>query len=132
MLMTIEYPRVFEDLVEEFFTGTVRERAFPAMDMIENDTNYLLVAEMPGVKKDDFRVKVEDGVLTITGERKPYEIPENAHVILNEMRVRDFHRVVELPDDVDTNGISAELENGVLRIRMPKRPEAQPRMIEIK
>lgn len=132
MLMTIEYPRVFEDLVEEFFTSTVRERAFPAMDMIENDTNYLLVAEMPGVKKDDFRVKVEDGVLTITGERKPYEIPENAHVILNEMRVRDFHRVVELPDDVDTNGISAELENGVLRIRMPKRPEAQPRMIEIK
>jgi HSP20 family protein len=131
MMLTIQYPWLFEEFVDEF-VRTDTQRTFPAMDMVENDREFLLFAEMPGVKKGDVNIKVEDGMLHISGERRPYEIPENAGVLLNEMRVKDFHRALRLPEEANVEAISAELENGVLRVVIPKREETLPRMIEIK
>jgi HSP20 family molecular chaperone IbpA len=71
-------------------------------------------------------------VLTLKGERKPYEIPQDARVLQNEMRVRTFSRSIQLPSDVDAMNISAELKDGVLRIVMPKAERARARQIEIR
>jgi HSP20 family protein len=107
-------------------------KSFPAIDVTENEKEYTTLVEMPGVKKEDIKVSLEKGLLTILAQRKPNEMPGDARVLLNEIRVRDFERSLQIPDGIDANGISADLENGILRIVLPKGQNARPRSIEVK
>jgi len=137
MLVRVDFPRAFDSLVEDFFSPEVFDSqlsysTYPTLDLAEYDDESVVIAELPGVTKEDLKITVEDGWLTVSGERKPYEIPQNARVLLNEMRVCNFSRSIELPHEVDVNGISAELENGILRIRLPKSQEARPHTIQVK
>ena len=134
MLVRLEYPRVPNDVLESLFLSDSESGVseYPAMDIAEYENELVAVAELPGVKKDEVKVTFEKGVLTVDGQRKPYEIPQDAKVLLNEMRVRNFHRSVEIHIDIDANNISAELENGILRITLPKAPESRPRTISVK
>jgi HSP20 family protein len=104
----------------------------PAMDISEYENEFVAVAELPGVKKDDVKITLEKNVLTVQGQRKPYEIQQDARIHLNEMRMRDFSRSIQIPSEIDANNISAELENGVLRIVLPKAQDARVRTIQIK
>jgi HSP20 family protein len=137
MFVRLDAPRVFgSDLLEDFltdFTPSYRtsQRWFPAIDVAEYENDSVVVAELPGVTKDDLKISVENGVLTISGERKPYEIPQNARVLVNEMRVMNFSRSLELPHDVQVDKISAELQNGVLRITLPKTQASRARTIAV-
>jgi len=134
MLVRFDFPRMFDDLLEDvslsdFMPVTGR---FPAIDVAERQNEFVAIAEMPGVKKEDLKITFENDVLTLKGERKPYEIPQDARVLQNEMRVRTFSRSIQLPSDVDAMNISAELKDGVLRIVMPKAERARARQIEIR
>jgi len=137
MLVRFNFPNTIDDLVENFLSREnldyrMTSSAFPAFDIAEYENESVVMAELPGIKKEDLKITVENGWLTVSGERKPYEIPQNARVLLNEMRVREFNRSLELPHEVEANNISAELENGILRIHLPKSQTARPRTIEIK
>ncbi len=134
MLVRFDYPRTFDNLLENFFaTDVVPSRsAFPAIDITEQEGETTVIAEVAGVKKEDVKITFENNVLTISGERKPYEIPDNTRVLLNEMRVRNFSRSIQFEHDVDTNKISADLTNGVLRIVLPQAESAKTRTIEVK
>ena len=134
MLVRLEYPRVPNHVLESLFfsdsdSGMTK---FPAMDIAEYENELVAVAELPGVKKDEVKVTFEKGVLTVEGQRKPFEVPQDAKVLLNEMRVRNFNRSIEIHIEIDANNISAELENGILRITLPKSPESRPRTISVK
>ncbi|HWP82328.1 MAG TPA: Hsp20/alpha crystallin family protein [Bacteroidota bacterium] len=137
MFVRLDVPRVFgSDLLEDLLTDftpayPTYERWFPAIDVAEYENQSVVVAELPGVRKEDLKIAVENGVLTISGERKPYEIPQNARVLINEMRVMNFRRSIELPHEVEIDKISAELQNGVLRITLPKTEASRAHTIAI-
>jgi HSP20 family protein len=133
MLIRFEHPRTL-DLVEDIFSSNSFDQSYgyPLIDVAEKENETVVIAELPGVKKEDVGVTFEDNVLTIKGERKPYEIPEDSRVLLNEVRVRNFSRSITLAHEVDADKISAELNDGILRIVLPKSEKAKPRTIELK
>jgi HSP20 family protein len=134
MYIEFGYPKtqnkMIEDLFEtDYFPGYSK---YPAVDITEHENEMVVLAELPGVRKEDVKITFEDNTLTLSGERKPYEIPENARVLLNEVRVRNFNRSIEFPNEVNADKITAEMQNGVLRIVLPKSETAKPRTIELK
>jgi len=133
MYVRFNYPKAFNNLIEDFFeTDVMPSRSvYPLVDIVEKNNETIVIAELPGVKKEDIKITFENNLLTISGERKPYEIPEDARVILNEVRVRKFNRSIEFKNDVDVNNISAEMNNGILSIVLPKSESAQIRKIEV-
>jgi HSP20 family protein len=134
MMLRFDFPKVFEDLVESQMRNdyVTASKTFAAMDVTESEQEYVAVSEMPGVKKEDVKISFEKNVLTVQGQRKPYEVPDEAKVLLNEIRVRDFSRSIQVPGDIDADKISAELENGILRVVLPKGQSARVRTIPIK
>jgi HSP20 family protein len=104
----------------------------PSVDIFENKDQVVLEAELPGMKPEDVNISIENNVLTIQGERKfeKKEEGDNYHRI--ERRYGSFTRSFTLPPTVDTENITAEFDNGVLRLTIAKREEAKPRRIEIK
>jgi HSP20 family protein len=96
----------------------------------EDEQHFYVEVELPGVSKDDFELITHEGKLRISGERKAPE--GERHYWRNERFYGAFDRTIALPESVDWDNIDAELTNGVLRITLHKRPEAQPRKVEIK
>ena len=133
MLVRLDYPQTFNNLIENILTQDFAPRhSHPAIDIAEYENESIVVAELPGVKKDELRITFENDVLTVAGERKPYEMPRDGRVLLNEMRLREFSRSIEFPHAVDGDKISADLQNGILKIVVPKAESARPRTIEVK
>jgi HSP20 family protein len=108
----------------------------PVVEIVENDKEYVLTAELPGLKKDNVEVQYQDGVLTIRGEKKEERKEGNgdSRYLLWERSYGAFQRSFTLPSDVDANKIEAAFSDGVLTVRMPKTAEARTkgRKIEIK
>ena len=103
----------------------------PAVDIVEEKDRFLLRADVPGVAPGDIDVSMEDGVLTIAGERHT-EKHEEAEGIKRFERVSGrFYRRFTLPDTADADGIGARSANGILEVSIPKRAEVQPRRITV-
>jgi HSP20 family protein len=103
----------------------------PAVDIRETNDAIVVNAELPGIDKKDVKVDVKDGVLTISGERN-YEKDvkeENVHRI--ERSYGSFSRSFSLPSHVDVGKVQAQLEDGVLEVRLPKTETAKPKSIEV-
>jgi HSP20 family protein len=130
-----EFEKDIDTLFKDFLVGP-RSRLLasgcPAMDIAEQGNETVLVMELPGVKKEDLKVVVEDGFLTVSGERKEHALPENSRWVRNEIAAGNFSRTIELPHAVKDQGISAELVNGLLTIVLPKADEVRPRQISVK
>jgi HSP20 family protein len=103
----------------------------PAVDIYEVDGALVLKAELPDLRREDIDVNVENGTLTIRGERKLDDAikQENFHRI--ERAYGNFVRSFSLPTTVDTGRIGAEYKNGVLTVKLPVREEAKPRTINV-
>jgi HSP20 family protein len=122
-----------DNLIGDFLGSvpmTVR-KGFPVVDIAEYGSESVVVAELPGVRKEDLKIAVKDGVLTISGERKN-PVNEDGTWLRRETISGAFSRDIVLPHDVDTDAISAELTNGMLRIVLPKSPEVRPREIPVR
>lgn len=104
----------------------------PAVDVEETADELLLRAELPGLRREDIEVELEDGILTIQGEKKYEKRDENAQGLLYERRWGTFNRRFTLPRAVAADQISASLEDGVLTVRIPKAEEARGRKIEVR
>ena len=112
-------------------TMTVSEWT-PLVDVAEDDKEYLIKAELPEVKKEDVKVTVENGVLTITGERKFEKEEKNKKYHRVERAYGSFMRSFTLPQDAAGDKISAEFKDGVLKVHLPKSAEAKPKSIDVK
>lgn len=103
----------------------------PPVDVLEDDSGITLYADLPGVPRDKLNLQVESDALTIEGE-VGLELPEGLQSSHTEVGVGRFRRRFTLSKELDTQQISAELANGVLKLRIPKAEHAQPRRIEVK
>ena len=103
----------------------------PAIDIREVDNGYLIRADLPGVQRDDVEVTMDRNVLTIRGKREVSQADEDGKVLRSERISGNFCRRLRLPATVDRDQISANYENGVLEVMLPKGAEAQPRKIAV-
>lgn len=103
----------------------------PAVDIKEESDKFVLHADIPGVKPEDIEVSMEDGVLTIKGEKKTEAKTEKEHYKRVERTYGSFYRRFSLPDTADPNAISAKAKNGVLELIIPKREAVQPKKINV-
>lgn len=104
----------------------------PAMDLKEREDAYVAEIEMPGMKPDDFKVEVQDGVLSIRGERKQETEEKTKQWHRSERVYGSFERRVALPSSVDAEKVEAAYKDGVLTVTIPKSPEAKPKSIQVK
>ncbi len=104
----------------------------PLIDIIEDDKEWLLKADLPEVKKEDVKVNVENGVLTITGERKFEKEEKDKKYHRVERAYGNFLRSFALPDDADSAKVNAEFKDGVLKVHLPKTEKAKPKAVEVK
>ena len=104
----------------------------PAVDVYEDEKSFVIKAEIPGVSKSDVKVNLNENVLSITGERKfeNEEKRENYHRV--ERRYGQFYRSFTLPPNVNAAEIAGEFKDGILRVTLPKKEEAQPKQIDVK
>lgn len=114
-------------------TGTEADaRAWtPAANISETATEYLIKAELPEVSKEDVKVTVDEGVITISGERRNVLEHEDEKIHRIESFYGTFSRSFRLPEDADVAAIHAESRNGVLKVRVPKQPASRARTVEV-
>jgi len=103
----------------------------PSADISETDREYLIKANLPEVKKEDVKVTLESGALTISGERKQEKQEKGENEIRVESFYGTFSRTFQLPDNVDAGNVRAESKDGVLKIHIPKKEAAKSRTVSI-
>jgi HSP20 family protein len=104
----------------------------PSVDISETESEYQIKAEIPDVKKEDVKVTVEDGVLTIQGERKQEKEEKGKKFHRIERSYGSFVRTFSLPDVIEEEKVKAEFKDGVLNLHLPKSEKAKPKAIEVK
>jgi HSP20 family protein len=125
---TREIDRVFD----AFFGQTDQGRRWvPPMDLVEAEDHFVLKADLPGLTEGDVNIEVQDGTLTISGERKAEHEQREKGWYRIERSFGSFNRSLTLPDGVDPDGIEASFSDGVLEVRIPKPEERKPRRISI-
>jgi HSP20 family protein len=103
----------------------------PIVDIFESEDDFTLVANMPGVKKENVKIKIEDGSLLIMG-RVDFDNLLNRDYVLNESQIGNFYRKFQISDSIDDSKIEAKYENGQLIVHLPKHERVKPKNIEIK
>jgi len=125
---TREIDRVFD----AFFGQTEQGRRWvPPMDLVEAEDHFVLKADLPGLSEGDVNIEVQDGTLTISGERKAEHEQREKGWYRIERSFGSFNRSLTLPDGVDPDRIEASFSDGVLEVRVPKPEERKPRRISI-
>jgi len=98
----------------------------------EEDKRYFMEVELPGLTEKDIDVKVEDNILTLSSKKEESKEEKKDGYLIHERRRAEFARTFVLPNDADREQINAEFKNGLLMVQIPKKPEAQPRKIDVK
>jgi HSP20 family protein len=127
------FSREVDRLFDSFF-GTDRDQArrwVPPVDLVEAEDHFVLKADLPGLAEEDVTIEVQDGTLTISGERRAEHEQRERGWYRIERSFGSFRRSLTLPDGVDADAISASFERGVLEVRVPKPAERKPRRVEI-
>ena len=126
------------DALDRSFLVPVTASATPRVDVKETDDAYIMEMELPGYKDKDVEISLKDRVLSISSKReesseKKAESGEKAsEYLIRERRMTSFSRKFTLPADINPDAVHAEFKDGILEINISRRPENQPRMIEIK
>lgn len=129
--------RQMDALSGMFYRGMPERRVmsagvFPLLNLTENQDNYYIRAELPGMKAEDLGIQIVDKTLTISGERK---IQEEGGKIRYHRRERDagkFSRAIGLPGEIDSDRIEAQMRDGLLTVTIPKAEAAKPKQITVK
>ncbi|HEU4624120.1 MAG TPA: Hsp20/alpha crystallin family protein [Steroidobacteraceae bacterium] len=133
--------RVFDRMVRRSFGGAPRLALegngaklewSPSADISETDKEYLIRAELPAVKKEDVKVTVDGGMITIEGERKQQKEEKNERFHRVESLYGNFTRSFSLPEDINVEGIRCESKDGVLTVHIPKAVTEKPKPKQIK
>ena len=119
---------VFPSLINEFFNDDFgmnflnRSHSVPSVNSLENNDSFEIDLAVPGMKKEDFTIELNDKVLVISSETS--NTMENDKMRLNEFNFSSFQRSFRVPDSVDLDKIKANYKNGILKIKLPKRKES--------
>jgi len=119
---------VFPSLINEFFNDDFgmnflnRSHSVPSVNSLENNDSFEIDLAVPGMKKEDFNIELNDKVLVISSETS--NTMENDKMRLNEFNFSSFQRSFRVPDSVDLDKIKANYKNGILKIKLPKRKES--------
>ena len=117
-------PTSFSSMIDRFFndslTRTGGSSFLPKVDVIENDKSYELHVAVPGLKKEDFNIEVQDNFLTVSGERKFTDEKKDKNFHSIETQYGAFSRSFSLPENVDGSKIQASYNNGILEVIVPK------------
>ena len=124
-LFSTNLTRAFDD------EGIGRGAWAPSVDIYENKDQIVIEAELPGMKQDDFDLSIENNVITLRGERKFEKTDETDNYHRVERSYGAFTRSFTLPQTVSAEGATAEYNNGVLRVTLPKREETKARRIQV-
>ncbi|MEQ9593310.1 MAG: Hsp20/alpha crystallin family protein [Cyclobacteriaceae bacterium] len=117
-------PVAFSSLLDKFFNDSMTKSGMssfvPKVDVIEDEKAFELHVEVPGMEKEDFKIELNDGSLTVSGERKfkSEQNEKNFHSV--ETRYGSFSRTFVIPDNVEANKIDAKYKNGILELTLPK------------
>ncbi|WP_200974544.1 Hsp20/alpha crystallin family protein [Echinicola sp. 20G] len=117
------YPSSFSGLLDKFFNDSLNgnvQKFSPSVDVSEDENAYELELAIPGVKKEDFKIDLLDGKLTISGERKQKETKEGKNYHTVQTQYGSFSRSFFLPEDVSHESIEAKYEDGILKVVLPK------------
>ena len=123
--------RLFDEMWRRSFRPQSTGNWYPAVDVKENENEYKLVAELPGMAKDDVKISVTDNIVTIRGEKKAAHEEQNENWHQVERTYGAFERSFTLGTAVNATGVKARFENGILTVVLPKSEEARPREIRI-
>lgn len=118
---------IYESVNREVTTGN-----WPTVDIEESEKEYSIKADLPGMDKKDVSITVENGTLSLTGEKKEETKREKGRYYHLERSYGKFSRSFALPDDVEADKIEAAMKNGVLTLSLPKSEKAKPRSIDVK
>lgn len=131
-----EIDRLFEDFgrpaLSAFDFGMRSLAPMPALEMVEEGDAYRLTAELPGLSERDVEIKVADGVLTFSGEKKEASERQEKGFMLSERRYGAFERQIALPKDVDPDAIKAQVKDGVLTVTLAKDKKAEAHVRKIR
>ena len=122
---------LFDDRSERSWAQPSVSKWHPAVDVLESKDAYIIRTELPGMKREDIKVEVKDGILVLSGERKSETPAEGVEYRHAERVNAKFWRSFSLPETVKQDSIEATYKDGVLEIYVPKAEEAKPRQIEI-
>ncbi len=126
--------RNYDLLFNELFNNPTPTASVPSANIKESDTQFEIELAIPGFKKDDFKVEVNEKTLTVSSHTKSESEESNEGYVRKEFSYSSFSRSFRLPKTIDTYQISANYENGILILGLPKKEEAktnEPRLIEI-
>jgi len=127
-----ELDRLFESPWSELArTSQLLSGWTPALDVHEDKDNFVVQAELPGMKREEIDVSLHDGALSISGERKVEKKYEEAEVYRTERFFGKFQRTVTLPAPVAADKVKAQYKDGVLTITLPKTEAAKPKQIDV-
>jgi HSP20 family protein len=135
-----ETMRRLQDEINQFFstdglpaeTGLFDRNMAPPIDVIEGSSNYVVVCELPGLEKEDIELTVASQLLTIKGQKKVDTQDDEKKYYRRETFSGSFQRSISLPPTAQVEGISAELKDGILTVKLPKKKEAIPKQITVK
>jgi HSP20 family protein len=127
-----EMNRLFESSRRRFDLGTYDGGFVPPVDVIEEADTLWVRMDLPGCRKEDVTVTLQDNLLTIKGERRQEAAGKEASYYRQERVYGPFTRAIELPMSVDAGHIDAHFRDGVLHVKLPKTEEARPKQIEVK
>jgi HSP20 family protein len=126
------FARDIDRVFDAFFGQSDQARRWvPPVDLVEAEDHFVLKADLPGLGEGDVNIEVQDGTLTISGERKAEHEQREKGWYRIERSFGRFSRSLSLPDGVDPDRIQASFSHGVLEVRIPKPEERKPRRIEI-
>lgn len=123
-----EMNRLFDT---SFSRGTRTPTGYPALNIWTSEEDAVITAEVPGLDPEDLEISVMGETLTLSGERKPDDLPEGARYHRRERGYGRFTRSVQLPFQVDADNVEASFEHGVLTIHLPRSEEEKPRKIAV-
>ena len=123
--------RLFQDTVNRLLTEPTSRPWTPSVDILETENELLLKADLPGVDMKDIDIEMENGTLTLRGERKFENETKEGGYHRIERSYGGFARYFTLPDTVDAESVKADYKNGVLTVKLPKKELAKPRQIKV-
>lgn len=126
-----EMNRLFATFMDPGQPASAARRWAPPMDLIEQDDNYLLRADLPGLKQEDIAIEFDGDLLSISGERSEKHERKDGGFIRLERAAGAFRRTLTLPEGVDPDAVRASYADGVLEVLIPKPEQKKPRRVQV-
>lgn len=101
------------------------------VNVVENEDNYTLTAEVPGLTEKDIDIEIKDGLITLKGHTEESQEKEEGHYRMKEFSHRSFERSFRIGEGIDPDKVSAQLNHGVLTVVLPRREEAKPKTVKV-